>query len=243
MHSWILYWNNWTLSKDPKQEQARADLWLKYYGPMDRTLLEQECAEVFEEVFKNFPLVHVLFHKLDRVKSDSIAHLCQELLTEFPIDKKRSIFEYLARTIQSTQTMSVNTTNEYTSFLSKVNEVEETLDQTTFSVQEVMFLMEMTNFQQSDNKVHKKIWASMEEMLDAAGDDDIPIDEIRKKNIRIFKAQGKHTKFHAFKTHISGKNMPDCIGCPVHCVSISMVRGVISTYVLFMPPRFRRPGL
>ena len=28
MHSWILYWNNWALSKDPKQEQARADLWL-----------------------------------------------------------------------------------------------------------------------------------------------------------------------------------------------------------------------
>jgi hypothetical protein len=27
MHSWILYWNNWTLSKDPKQEQTRADLW------------------------------------------------------------------------------------------------------------------------------------------------------------------------------------------------------------------------
>jgi hypothetical protein len=89
----------------------------------------------------------------------------------------------------------------------------------------------------------KKIWASMEEILDEAGDDDIPIDEIRKKNIRIFKAQGQHTKFHAFKTHISGKNMPDCIGCPVHCVSISMVRGVISTHVLFMPPRFRRPGL
>ena len=59
----------------------------------------------------------------------------------------------------------------------------------------------------------------MEEILDETGDDDIPIDEIRKKNIRIFKAQGKHTKFHAFKTHISGKKMPDCIGCPVHCVN------------------------
>jgi hypothetical protein len=114
--------------------------------------------------------------------------------------------------------MSVNTANEYTSFMYEVNEVEKTLGQTTFSVQEVMFLMEMTNFQQSDDKVHKKIWASMEEMLDAAGDDDI-INEIRKKNIRIFKAQGKHTKFHAFKTHISGKKMPDCIGCPVHCVN------------------------
>ena len=43
IHSWILYWNNWTLSKDPKQEQTRADLCLKYYGHMDRTLLEQEC--------------------------------------------------------------------------------------------------------------------------------------------------------------------------------------------------------
>ena len=79
--------------------------------------------------------------------------------------------------------------------------------------------MEMTNFQQSDDKVHKKIWVSMEEMLDAAGDDDIPIDEIRKKNIRIFKAQGKHNKFHAFKTNVTGKKMPDCTGCPVHCVN------------------------
>jgi hypothetical protein len=77
MHSWILYWNNWALSKGPKQEKERADLWLKYlgYGLMDRTLLEQECVEVFEEAFKNFPLAHGFFHKLDRGKSGSIAKL------------------------------------------------------------------------------------------------------------------------------------------------------------------------
>ncbi len=50
-------------------------------------------------------------------------------------------------------------------------------------------------------------------------DDDIPIDEIRKKNIRIFKAQGKHTKFHVFKTNISGKKLLDCTVCPVHDVN------------------------
>ena len=80
IHIWILYWNNWSLSEDPKQEKTRSNLWFKYYGPMDRTLLEQECAEVFEEVFKDFPLAHVLFHYLDRGKSDSIVKLCQELL-------------------------------------------------------------------------------------------------------------------------------------------------------------------
>ncbi len=56
--------------------------------------------------------------------------------------------------------MSVNTVNEYTSYLSNVHEVTETLVQVTFNVKEVMFLMEMTNFQQSDNKVHKKMWSS-----------------------------------------------------------------------------------
>jgi hypothetical protein len=56
--------------------------------------------------------------------------------------------------------MSVNTVNEYTSYLSNVHEVTETLGQVTFNVKEVMFLMEMTNFQQSDNKVHKEIWVS-----------------------------------------------------------------------------------
>ena len=82
-----------------------------------------------------------------------------------------------------------------------------------------MFLMEMTNFHQSDNKVYKKIWASMEEMFDEADDNDIPMDDIRKKNIKIFTAQGKHKKLHAFKTTIAGKKMPDCCGCPVHCVN------------------------
>jgi hypothetical protein len=115
---------------------------------MDRILLEQECVEVLEEAFKDFPLVHVSFHNLDRGKTGSVAKLWQELLTEFPIDKKRATFEFLARAIQSTQTMSVNTANEYTSFMYKVHEVEKTLGQATFSVQEVMFLMEMTNFQQ-----------------------------------------------------------------------------------------------
>jgi hypothetical protein len=55
LHRWILYWNNWTLSKDPKQEQARADFWLKCYGPIDRTFVEQECVEVFEEIIQGFP--------------------------------------------------------------------------------------------------------------------------------------------------------------------------------------------
>jgi hypothetical protein len=98
-----------------------------------------------------------------------------------------------------------------------------------------MFLMEMTNFQQSDDKVHKKIWASMEEMLDAAGDDDIPIDEIRKKNIRIFKAQGKPTKLHACKTNITGKKMSDCSGCPVHCFNFCFC-------FRFMVPPFYSPA-
>jgi hypothetical protein len=26
MHSWILYWINWVLSEDPKQEKVQADL-------------------------------------------------------------------------------------------------------------------------------------------------------------------------------------------------------------------------
>ncbi len=95
---------------------------------MDRTLLEQECAEVFEEVFQDFPLTLILFHKLDRDKSVSIVKLCQELLTEFPIDKKCATFEFLARAIYSAQSMSVKTVNEYTSYLSDVHEVTETDD-------------------------------------------------------------------------------------------------------------------
>jgi hypothetical protein len=47
---------------------------------------------------------------------------------------------------------------------------------------------------------------------------DIPMDDIRKKNIKIFKAQGKPTNLHVFKTNITGKKMPNCSGCPVHCV-------------------------
>jgi hypothetical protein len=66
MHSWILYWNNWTLSAAPNQERTRDDLWIKYYDPMDRILLEQECAEVLEEAFKDFPLAQVSFHNLHR---------------------------------------------------------------------------------------------------------------------------------------------------------------------------------
>jgi hypothetical protein len=100
IHSWILYWNNWTLSATPNQERARTDLWLKYYDPMDRILLEQEYAEVLEETFKDFPLAHVSFHNLDRDKTGSVTKLCQELLTEFPIDKKCATFEFLARVIQ-----------------------------------------------------------------------------------------------------------------------------------------------
>jgi hypothetical protein len=84
---------------------------------MDRTLLEQECAEVFEESFQDFPLTHVFFHNLDRGKSVSVSKLWQELLTEFPIDKKCATFEILGRAIQSAQTMSVNTANEYTSYM------------------------------------------------------------------------------------------------------------------------------
>jgi hypothetical protein len=39
----------------------------------------------------------------------------------------------------------------------------------------------------------------MEEMFDETDDNDIPMDDIRKKNI----TQGKPTKFHVFKTNIT----------------------------------------
>jgi hypothetical protein len=234
IHSWILYWNNWTLSKDPKQEQARSDLCLKNYGPMDRTLLEQECVEVFEEAFKDFPLAHVLFQKLDRGKSGSIVKLWQELLTEFPLDKKRATFEYLARAMHSAQTMSVNTDKEYTSYLSNVHEVTETLGQVTFNVKEVMFLMEMTNFQQSDHKLHKKIWASMEEILDEADDNDIPMDDIRRKNIKIFFLRKENLISSTRSRQLLLVRRCQTVVVAPYIVFISMGRDVISTLALFM---------
>ena len=55
---WVLLCQNWTLSQESKLDKKRADFWLKYYDTMDRTLLEQECADVFEKAFKDFPLSH-----------------------------------------------------------------------------------------------------------------------------------------------------------------------------------------
>jgi hypothetical protein len=57
---------------------------------MDRTLFEG-----FEETFKDFPLVHIFFHKFDCEKSGSVVKVWQDLLTDFQIDKKRSTFEVL----------------------------------------------------------------------------------------------------------------------------------------------------
>jgi hypothetical protein len=41
-----------------------------------------------------------------------------------------------------------------------------------------MFLLEMTYFQQSNHKDHKKIFTSMEEFLDEANEDDLSIEDI-----------------------------------------------------------------
>jgi hypothetical protein len=58
--------------------------------------------------------------------------------------------------------------------MSNVYDVSETLGQVTFNESHLL---------QSDDKVHKKIWSSMEEMIDEADDDDIPMDDILKKNL------------------------------------------------------------
>ena len=88
--------------------------------------------------------------------------------------------------IYSVQDVSVDTINEYTSYLSNVHEVTETLVQVTFNVKKVMFLMEMINFQELDNKVYKKIWSSMEYMVHEGDDYDIPMDDIRKEKHQDF---------------------------------------------------------
>ena len=113
--------------------------------------------------------------------------------------------------------MSVNTTNEYTVYLSTVHDAVETPGSATFTVSEVMFLLEMTYFQLWNSKVHMKIYTRVEEMLDDTGD--IPMDEVGKKNIQQFRAQAKPTKFQAFQTNITGKKMPSYCGCPIHCVA------------------------
>ena len=67
-------------------------------------------------------------------------------------------------------TRSCNNINECTTFLSTVHETFETLGKASFTVGEFMLLLEMAYFQQSNSKVHKKIYTSMEESLDEAGD-------------------------------------------------------------------------
>jgi hypothetical protein len=94
--------------------------------------------------------------------------------------------------------MSVNTANEYTYYLSKVHDEVETLGPANFTSKEVMFLLEMTYFQQSDVKINKKNWSNVHEMLDKAADDgDIPVDEIRKKNIPDLVKHGQNLPRHA----------------------------------------------
>ena len=69
-------------------------------------------------------------------------------------------------------------------------------------------------------------------MFDEVDDNDIPMDDIRKKNIKIFKTQGKPSKLHAFKTNITGKKMPNCSGCPVHYVNFEGTWCDIDPYVI-----------
>ena len=110
-------------------------------------MIEQECTDVLEEAFKDFPLAHGFSHKFERGQTGSISTLCQEVHTEFPIDNKCSTFEFLARAVYSVQVMSVNTTNEYTSYLSTMYDVVETQDSVTFTSKEVLSFLEITYFQ------------------------------------------------------------------------------------------------
>ena len=99
-------------------------------------------------------------------------------------------------------------------YISTVHDTVETLGSVTFTVSEVMFLLEMTYFQQSDIKVHKKIYTIMEELFD--GVDDIPMDEVRNQNIQLFRSQQKSTKYQSFKTNLAV--VTQCV-YPIHCVT------------------------
>ena len=176
---------------------------------MDRTMFEQEWCDILEETFKDFPLTHVFFDTIERGQTDSISKLCQKLLTEFPIDtENRSSFEFLVRAVQSSQPMSLNTTNDYTAYLSTVHDVVETIVSETFTVSEVMFFLEMNETE------------------------DIPMDDVRQKNIQIFRSQDKPTKSQAFKIKITGNQVSNFSGCTI-------LHGVIETRVLFT---LRRQG-
>ncbi len=111
--------------------------------------------------------------------------------------------------------------------ISSVHDTVETLGSVTFTVSEVMFLLEMTYSQQSDIKVHKKIYTIMEELID--GVDDIPtmMNKVHKKNIQLFRSQEKSTKYQTFKTNLLSVSTPSI-------VSPSTTRDVIDNHVVFM---------
>jgi hypothetical protein len=140
----------------PEENLARTDLCLKYMvlwtGPASTRVYRG-----FQGNIQGFSFGTRFSHKLGRGKSDSISELYQELLTEFPIDKKRATFEYLSRVMYSAQSMSV------------------------------MFLMEMTNFQESDNNMSdvQGILGQHGKMFDHTDDDNIPMDDIHKKISRF----------------------------------------------------------
>ncbi len=111
--------------------------------------------------------------------------------------------------------------------ISSVHDTVETLGSVTFTVSQVMFLLEMTYSQQSDIKVHKKIYTIMEELID--GVDNIPtmMDEVHKEKIQLFRSQEKSTQYQTFKTNLLSVSTPSI-------VSPSTVRDVIDNHVVFM---------
>ena len=89
----------------------------------------------------------------------------------------------------------------------------------------------MTYFEQSDIKVNKKIYTIMEELFD--GVDDIPMDEVRKKNIQLLRAQEKSMKYHISRPTTLTRRCLVTVSTP-SIVSPSTTHDVIETRVLFM---------
>jgi hypothetical protein len=162
---------------------------MNMYSTLDLSTLEKSVLELIKESLSDFHLASYLIDEVQIGSVDSVSKLWEDIFTTFPVDSRPIRFEYIVCGILTSYTAKYNDAS-YNSRLSTAHKTRVVLGgNTTITVDELFFILEMAHFQSGD-KLQKKIYRNTFKILEKSAPESTltktVINEIRKETITLF---------------------------------------------------------
>jgi len=200
---------------------AHERLWMRAYGP-HRQLLEATIYSAIKKSWSGFTAALKYFGPINANTENCAGAIWTKLLEAYPLDDRGTLAILMARELSLVVNPDVRSVDDYNTFCALVDDRRLSLQNTTFTIDELFVCVELAYYYKNPNphlsKVHISVKRKLEKglPLTPALVQEKVLHQLERVEAAGPAARNNRTERKAFSTVPDGRS-PGCKGCSLHC--------------------------